>query len=125
MLALPTSLFEAENGTPVCRAASVLLGGGKPMISCGCRDRWSYSANLCFADETRSRAPDGVGLCGAHAGQHERRLKSLSYPTPKCPHLVMTTTTSDNSRSDSVRLGRIPEKLLSKFYMPRHIKGWD
>ena len=69
--------------------------------------------------------PNTVGLCEAHSGQYERRLESLSYPTLNCPHRVMTTTTSDDSRSDSVRLDRTPEELLRNVRMLCHIKGWD
>ena len=37
----------------------------------------------------------------------------------------MTATTSDDSRADSVRLGRTPEKLLGNVCMFCYINGWD
>ena len=125
MSAPPPFPLRADAGTLACQAAFVILEGWIPMIPYGCRNRWLYQTDLCFADAARSGAPDGVGFCGAHAGQYDRRLKSLSCPTLRCPHLVMTATTSDGPRAESAWLGRIPEALLKRSCVLYHLGGWD
>ena len=95
------------------------------MSSCECPNRWQCRMDLCFGDAARSRAPDGVELCGTHAGRYEDRLKSLKCPTALCPHLVMTAATSDESRADSPRLGRIPDSTLNASCMLCYLNGQD
>ena len=80
---------------------------------------------LCFGDAAQSRAPDGFGLCGTHAGRFERRMESLKCPTHLCPHLVMAAATSDESRAESSRLGHIPESTLKASCMLRYLSGQD
>ena len=102
----------------------MLLEVGKPLIARACNDWWSYNVNLCLADATRSRAPDGANLCEVHGGMYQRRLESLACPNIDRPHLVMTVTTSDEARANSERLTRSPGVLLDTVCMFHHFHGW-